>query len=69
MKYEGVGTLEDVIHVAEKNEASLELTSIISPKDKQIIHPTLLRALSSTNTRHLSNTASRMEATMEQLVS
>ena len=69
MKYEGVRILEDVIRIAEKKEASLESTSILSPKDKKIIHPTSLQALFSTNTLHLSNITSRMEATMEQLMS
>ena len=69
VKYEGVDTLEDVICIAEKKEASLESTPIIPPKGATDIHPTSLRASSSTNTLHPSNTPSRMEVAMEQLVS
>ena len=69
VKCEGVDTLEDVIRIAEKKEASLESTPTIPPKDTTNIHPTLLRASSSTSTLHPSNTPSQMEAAMEQLVS
>ena len=69
VKYEGVDILEDVICIAEKKEASLESTPIIPPKGVTDIHPTSLRASSSTNTLHPSNTPSRMEVAMEQLVS
>lgn len=69
VKYEGVDTLEDVIRIAEKKEASLESTPIIQTKDATDIHPTSLRALSSTSTLHPSNAPSRLEAAMEQLVS
>ena len=39
MRYEGVNTLEDVIHIAEKNEASLESIPTKAPKDTaDILH-------------------------------
>jgi hypothetical protein len=69
VKYEGVDTLKDVICITEKKKASLESTRIISPKDVTNIHPTSLRASSSTSMLHPSNMPSRMEAAMEQLVS
>ena len=69
MKYEGVDTLEEVIRIAEKKEASLESTPIIPSKDTADIQHTSLRTSSSTSTLHPSNTPSRMEAAMEQLVS
>jgi len=61
--------LEEVIRIAEMKEASLESTPVISPKDTTDIHHTSLRVLSLTNTFHLSNKPSRMEAAMEQFVS
>ena len=69
VKYEDVDTLEDVIRIAKKKEASLKLTPIIPPKDTTDIHPTSLRASSSTSMLHPSNTPSQIEAAMEQLVS
>ena len=69
VKYEGVDTLEDVICIVEKKEGSFELTPIIPPKDTADIHHTSLRASSSTNTLHSSNTSSQMEAAMEQPMS
>ena len=69
IKYEGVKILEDVIRIAENKEASLESIPIISPKDTTDIHPTSLWASSLTSTLHPSNTPSRMEAHIEQLVS
>ena len=68
MKYEGVNTLEEVIRIAEKKEASLESTPIISSKDTADIQHTSLRTSSSTSTLHPSNTPSKMEAALEQLV-
>ena len=62
-------TLEDVMRIAKKNEVSLESTLIISLKDTTNIHSTPLRASSLTSTLYPSNTPSRMEAAMEQLVS
>ena len=69
VKYEGVDTLKNVIYITEKKEASLELTSIISPKDTTYIHATPLPASSLISMLHPSNTLSRMEAVMKQLVS
>ena len=65
MKYEGVNTLEDIIHIAKKKEASLESTPIIPPKDMMDFHHTPLRASSSISMLHASNMPSRMEATIE----
>ena len=38
VKYEGVGTLEDIICIAENKEANLKSILIISPKDTTDIH-------------------------------
>jgi hypothetical protein len=46
VKYEGVDTLEDVIRIAEKKEASLKSTPIIPTKDATDIHLTSLRTSS-----------------------
>ena len=69
VKYEGVDTFKEVIRIAEKKEASLESTPIIPSKDTSDIQHTSLRTSSSTSTLHPSNTPSRMEAAIEQLVS
>ena len=69
VKYEGLDILEEVIRIAEKKEASLESTLIMPPKDTANIQHTPLRASFSTNTLHSSNTPSKMEVVMEQLVS
>ena len=68
VKYEVVDTLEDILYIAKKKEASLELTPIIPPKDTADILHTPLRASSSTSTLHSSNTPSKMETAMEELV-
>lgn len=47
VKYEGVNTLEDVIHVAEKKDASLEFISMTLPQDIAKTDVTLVWASSS----------------------
>ena len=60
VKYEVVDTLEDILCIAEKKEASMESIPIIPPKDTAYILHTLLRASFLTNTFHSSNTPSKM---------
>ena len=61
VKYEGVDTLEDVIGIVERKEASFKLTSILPPKDIIDIHPISFRASSSINTLYPSNTLLRID--------
>ena len=65
VRYEGINILEDVIRIAEKNEASLEPILILLPKDTTDVHLTPLRTSSSATTFFPSNMPSKIEAAMK----
>ena len=68
MKYEGIDTFEDVIRIAEKNEASLKSTPIIPPRDTIKISVTSPGAFSLSSLLQPPNTPSRLKVTIEQFV-
>lgn len=69
MKYEGVYTLEDVIRISEKKNASLESSPIILLGDTTEVNATSLGALPLTSLFQPLYTPSRMDVAMKQLMS